>query len=307
MQANRNPAKHSILLMAVALLCACILLGALLAACTVVPPPAAAPEGKVEALREEVNSARSAVETVQTQVNALSTQVVSNSLNTNTALAAAARAMMCTGAACAAATSSATPTVTPPVSGQLIDAGVALAYTEPLSYRISFFPVSNLKVYRSWDSFLSKWMTPTATIELVLAETNPGADRYNLFAVESLPVGSPGAWREYSARMLGSAPQGAMSSTQLILGEPFYITATMTYLAPEPPEIGASVDQVLSSGVDTSLIRRMLVLDRSDPTPMYVLVVIDPSAPAGVIDRVCTWCTSSCGSGICSEVCKRIC
>jgi hypothetical protein len=307
MQANRNPTKRSISLMAVALLYACILLGALLAACTVVPPPVAAPDQTVEALSVEVDSARNAVGTVQTQVNALSTQVVSNSLNTNTALAAAAQAIMCTSATCAAATSSATPTVTPPVPGQLIDAGVALTYTEQLSYRISFFPVSNLKVYRSWDNFQSTWMTPTATIELVLAETSPGADRYNLLAVESLPVGTPGAWREYSAHVLESAPQRAISSTQLILGQPFYITATITYPAPEPPEIGASVDQVLSSGVDKSLIRRMLVLDRSGPTPMYVLVVIDPSAPAGVIDRVCTWCTSSCGSGICSEVCKRIC
>lgn len=211
-----------------------------------------------------------------------------------------------------------TPTLPPagtdPANSQpyFLDGGVAITYQMGEVQGIFLRPVDDLKIYRTYNDFISDWINPNpdrpAVVEWALISTTQEANWqfYYTKPVDGKQI-TPTAWYEYS-----QAIQLAETDTFASTGElQQFFGPKLTISPPSMPcpnadagSIVNSLNQLSNCGANLSMADRFLIAEEKDGDTHYTLVLFDPTAGAGG-NWLREWCLR-CRYGYCRGICSAL-
>jgi hypothetical protein len=276
MQRNNSSLRRRISLFVLGVSYSLILL-AVLAGCVAVTNPPGGIELTVDALRQDVQSLQTTVPDMDARLRRLE------------------------------ATPQPTVTIIPtPASVAItwIGGGVALAYSPTITPAVALYPAHHVQVFSNLETFLSEWITPSTTIQMALL--SPVSSTYELAAVDTLRVGHPTTWHQYSSGIvMGTVVTATASYTSYLLGVAQPISQSKEFGNPANQDLQGSLKALSNAGFDMSVVKyaQILLLDQSQQSSQSVLVIIDPDAPSSG-DRIRKWCQKSCRFQWCSWFCR---
>jgi hypothetical protein len=225
-------------------------------------------------------------ETLEAQVDAMTTAVASAEMAAGTAVAAAQTAV---------ASLTSTPSPPPPGSMIPLEVGIDITYQADNGPGMLLFPIDNLRVYQSDADFEVAWpLDGPATVRLALIETEVGSGEWRLFHAEQTidsEVISPTGWSEYAVLV-----ERAKTEEGETAGEPSSVFEELVFAEGPEQEIVASTSFTVEPGSTTSdsldtleedaradldLSSKLLLADNSTGVMRYTLVIFDPAAGAG--------------------------